>query len=234
MRSARELIEVAEPAWPVLRERLLRGPARVEVLPVAPDDGVACLYRLQVTARSCLGALALRTGGVLVDHGWVRVLGGGSAARGLPGLADANGLPVDPREVLAPPPALLVGYDVLGGRFAVNGPDPAAVGRPGRSGDLCYFAPDTLSWEPMGMGHGAWLSWLVSGSLDTFYEGLRWPGWREDVAGLALDQGISVVPFLWSGEAEDDIAASSRAPVPIAELDALHEEFRRQFSDDVV
>lgn len=232
MRSARELIEAPEPAWPVVREALLGGPVQVEILPVSPQEGSACLYRLQVTARSWLGALALRTGGVLVDHGWVRVLGGGMASRGLPSLADANELPADPQEVRAPPSALLVGFDVLGGQFAVNGPDPAGVGRPGRSGQLCYFAPDSLSWEPMDMGHSGWLSWLVSGALEKFYEGFRWPGWQEEVGDLALNQGISVVPFLWSQEAHADIAGTTRAAVPMAELFFLHEGFRRQLPDE--
>mgnify|MGYP006138941707 CR=1 FL=1 len=37
------------------------------------------LHRLQVTRRSTLGGLAADTGGLLVDHGWLRHLGGGSA-----------------------------------------------------------------------------------------------------------------------------------------------------------
>jgi Protein of unknown function DUF2625 len=52
MRSPQELIEVLQPAWPVLREELLGGHAQVEILPVSPQEGAACLYRLQVTARS--------------------------------------------------------------------------------------------------------------------------------------------------------------------------------------
>lgn len=82
------------------------------------------------------------------------------------------------------------------------------------------------------MGHGGWLSWLVSGALEQFYEGLRWPGWREEAGDLALDRGISVYPFLWSKKADADIAGTSRAAVPMAELFSLHEEFRRQFSNE--
>ncbi|MFJ9740939.1 DUF2625 family protein [Streptomyces sp. NPDC101166] len=52
--------------------------------------------------------------------------------------------------------------------------------------------------------------WLLSGQLETFYDGLRRPGWREEAAALALSEGISVYPFLWSEEAHADLAATSR------------------------
>lgn len=70
-----------------------------------------------------MGALALPTGGLLVDTGWLRVLGGSGGDRGLPSPPQANDLPGDEQ----PPAAPLVGYDVLGGRFEVNGPDPACA-----------------------------------------------------------------------------------------------------------
>ncbi|MFE5374056.1 DUF2625 family protein [Streptomyces mirabilis] len=48
----------------------------------------------------------------------------------------------------------------------------------------------------MEVGHSAWISWLLSGRLETFYDGLRWPSWREDAAALEFTQGITVYPFL--------------------------------------
>lgn len=223
VRPVAELTDGAEPAWPELRTVLADGPAPVEILPIEPAAGADCLYRLQVTTRSYLGALARHTGGVLVDHGWVRVLGGGRADLGLPSLADANGLAGDPARTAAPPAAMLVGFDVLGGQFSLNGPDPAALGRPGEPGQMCYFAPDTLEWESMSIGgHGAWLHWLVSGRLDRFYEGFRWAGWQDDVRDLALDQGMSIYPFPSTSEAQDDIDGTSRRPASINELFSLY------------
>jgi hypothetical protein len=134
-----------------------------------------------------MGALARHTGGLLVDDGWLRVLGGGDE-RGLPSLAQANGLPGDEQ----PPAALMVGHDVLGGRFEVNGPDPAATGRPGNPGEVCYFGPDTLAWESLGAGHGAWLSWIAGGGITEFYQALRWPTWRAEIRDLPLTHGITV------------------------------------------
>ncbi len=176
-----------------------------------------------------LGALALNTGGLLVDSGWVRVFGGGSVTGGgLPSLAQVNRFPADFDPVWHPAAGLVVGHDVVGGVFALNGGDPAAAGRPGAPGQMTYFAPDTLEWEAMEMGHSGWVSWLLSGRLETFYDGLRWPGWREEAAALAFPQGISVYPFLWSAQAQADLAATSRRPVPMREVIGVAADFARQ------
>jgi hypothetical protein len=224
MRTVDELTAVAESAWPRLEAELLANPA-ITVLPIASTAGRETLYRLQVTTRSRLGALALHAGGLLVDDGWLRVLGGGDE-RGLPSLAQANGLPGDEQ----PPAALLVGHDVLGGRFEVNGPDPAAANRPGDPGEVCYLGPDTLTWEALGAGHGSWLSWIAAGGTTEFYQALRWPAWREETRDLPLTHGIAVYPFLWSREAHDDLAATTRRPAPMIELFSLQDEFAARFA----
>lgn len=216
-----DLTDVDEPAWPELEHVLRAGDVPVEILTVEPGHARQELYRVQVTGRSYLGALVLNTGGLMIDHGWVRVLGGGHGE--LPSLADANGLPTDPAHVDGILPDLLVGHDALGGQFAVNGPDPSAIGRPGEPGQICYFAPDSLEWEPMDMGHSTWLHWLVSpGRLAKFYENLRWTDWQDEVARLPANKGISVYPPLWSKEARHDLDATSRRPASIYELFSVY------------
>lgn len=224
MRTVEELTAIPDPAWPELERELLSNP-QITILPIVAAAGQDSLYRLQLTVRSRLGALALHTGGLLVDDGWLRVLGGGGD-RGLSSLAEANGLPGDEQ----PPSALLVGLDVLGGRFEVNGPDPAASGRPGSAGEVCYFAPDTLEWESLGAGHGAWLSWIAAGEIAQFYESLRWPGWQGETSALPLSHGITVYPFLWSREAHQDLAGTTRRPAPMTDLFSLQEEFAARFA----
>ncbi|TXS48224.1 DUF2625 family protein [Streptomyces sp. t39] len=229
MRGIDELADVDDPAWPELQEMVAASSVHVQVLPADVGEGRRSLLQMQVGARSMLGALALNTGGLLVDHGWVRVFGGGSAAqRGLPSLARVNRFPTVFDPVWHPAAGLVVGLDVVGGVFALNAGDPAAAGRPGAPGQMTYFAPDTLAWEAMEMGHSGWVSWLLSGRLETFYDGLRWPGWREDAAGLDLSQGVSVYPFLWSEEAHADLAATSRQPVPMREVIGVAADFARQ------
>ncbi|MFF1691576.1 MULTISPECIES: DUF2625 family protein [unclassified Streptomyces] len=75
MRELSQLIDVEEPAWPELRETLDASPVSVGVLPPDSDLGRASILELQITARSYLGALVLHCGGLLVDDGWLRVLG---------------------------------------------------------------------------------------------------------------------------------------------------------------
>ena len=205
MRSLRELVDIDDPAWPLLEGWFAASPRTVEVL---PPSGERALLELQVTTRSVLGALAFESGGLAVDHGWLRILGGGHGE--LPSLAPGAG-------------HVTVAYDVLGGGFAINGgslPD-VVVGHVG------YFGPDTLGWLDTGMGHGGFVEWALVGDLPEFYSDLRWAGWETEVAHLALGQGLSVFPPLWSAEALEDMAGTSRRAVPFAEILAFRDEMAR-------
>lgn len=229
MREIDELTDVDDPAWPELQEALAATTVSAEVLPADRPEGRRCLLQMQVTARSVLGALVLNTGGLLLDGGWVRVFGGGSAVDGaLPSLGRINRFPAVFDPAWHPAAGLVAGHDVVGGVFALNGHAPSAAGRPGVPGQMTYFAPDTLEWEALDMGHSEWVSWLLSGRLETFYDGLRWPGWRQEAAALAPSQGITVFPFLWSTEAQADLAATSRQAVPMREVIGVAADFAQQ------
>ncbi|MFC8263970.1 DUF2625 domain-containing protein [Streptomyces sp. NPDC057291] len=228
MRELSQLIDVEEPAWPELREALGAGPVSVEVLPPDDDLGRASLLQLQVTARSYLGAFVLHCGGLLVDGGWLRVFG--SPADGaVPSLARVNQFPGALDPAWQADPGLVVAHDVLGGVFALNGGAPANADRPGAAGEMVYFAPDSLRWETLGVGHSAWMAWLVSGALDEFYADLRWPGWKDEIQALHSVQGLSLFPPLWSAEARRDLSATSRRAVPMAELLGVARDSCRQF-----
>lgn len=214
-----ELVDVEHPAWPELRDAVDRSDTPVTVLPTTRERGERTLHRLQVSARSVLGALALECGGLLVDHGWLRVLGGG--ANGIPDLAEANGLG-EPDDSTQPPAFLLVAFDVLGGRFAVDGGGLGVA-----PGQVCHFAPDSLRWEGLEVGHGEFVHAMVSGATEQFYDGLRWPGWEDDCAGLAPHEGFALYPPPFSQEGADP-AAASRRRVPIAELFDFYDDAARQ------
>ncbi|CAL9411630.1 hypothetical protein SUDANB121_01681 [Nocardiopsis dassonvillei] len=222
MRELSELIEVDRPGWPQVLGHLERSRVPVRALPGDPGRGRTCLHRLQVTARSFLGAMALESGGLLVDDGWLRVHGGGGP--GLAGLGEVNDLSA--AVVHGPPVRLVVGHDVLGGVFALNGPACEDDRYPGRPGEMVYFAPDSLRWEPLEAAYSSWLLWMLQEhNLENFYADLRWPGWRRAVAGLAPDLGLAADPFLWTREAAGDPAAVRRRPVPVAELVGLNRDF---------
>lgn len=174
-------------------------------MPLSRGRGMQVLEALQVTARSPLGALALNTGGLLADHGWFRIFGGGAA--GIPDLASANALPSSKL-----PPFLNIAQDVLGGQFAVDGGGLGLT-----PGAVCYFGPDTLDWHDLGIGHGQFVFAAIAGELGEVFADLRWPGWEHEVSGLASSQGISVYPPPFSEEGKD-ISRAHRQPVPIEEL----------------
>ncbi len=196
-----------------MQQWLAESSVRCEALPASELSRAECVLRLQVTTHSTLGAVAYETGGLLVDHGWLRVLGSGHP-RLQRSLASWNaGRTMDGSH--RPPPILLVADDVLGGCFAING-----GGLGNDVGDLYYFAPDTLRWERLSIGYTAFLQWaLTADNLAQFYSSLRWPSWQTEIASLTGDQGILVYPFLVA--AGPPIGDRSRSAVPMAELYGL-------------
>lgn len=227
-RELNELIDVEDPAWPLLLQELSGTDVPVEVLPGDPAAGRAALLQLQVSARSNLGGIVLNCGGLLVDGGWLRIFGSPSGG-GLPGMAEVNAMPSAFDPAWRPGAGLVVAHDVLGGVFALNGGDPREAGRPGAPGEIIYFAPDALGWEALGAGHSAWLSWIFSGGLQEFYAGMRWDGWRSEISVLDGRQGLSFFPPLWSAEARQDVSATSRRAVPMAELLGMSRDSCLQF-----
>ncbi len=164
-----------------------------------------------------MGAIVYETGGILVDHGWIRILGSGykKLDRSLMGWNRGKSF----KNVGEQPSFLLIADDVLGGFFALNG---GGLGNTG-IGKVFYFAPDSLNWEQTDMGYTEFIRFCFSGDLKKFYEGYRWNDWQKDIETLDGNSGISVYPFLWTKEGKD-INKDSRRPVPIQELWSLHME----------
>jgi hypothetical protein len=218
-RTLDELVEKKEPGIDLVRTWARAAKNEVELLPGDRAEGERALVALQVTSRSPMGAIALETGGLLIDHGWIRVLGGG--CKRLPrSIQMWNGLGAGATPRLRG--AVLVGDDVLGGFFAVNG-----GGLRGDRGHVFYHSAQSLRWEDVAPSYSDWLVRMMSGDLERFYAGLRWPGWRRDVEMLAGDRGISVYPFLSAAGA--DISKRDRRPVTLAELwGLLVEDLPRQ------
>ena len=76
MRTLEELIDRDEPAMPQVQKWLGESSRPFELLePSKASSDV--LVGLQVTTRSPIGAIAHETGGILIDHGWLRILGSG-------------------------------------------------------------------------------------------------------------------------------------------------------------
>jgi Protein of unknown function DUF2625 len=207
-----ELTTVDDPAGPLLHEWLDAGKVETQVLDVEPDRRDQCLVGLQVTLRSVLGALAYDTGGVVVDHGWLRLLGGGHGA--LPSLYEALGLD----GATQAPAYVVLGWDVVGGVFALDG-----GGLRGVKGHVCYYAPDALQWEDLEFGHAEFVRWALAGGLTTFAGDLRWEGWEAQAPGVPLDEVYLSDPPLWTPEGQE-IDEAARRRVRVDELLAHHGE----------
>lgn len=191
----------ADDAIELIRAWSRDSPTPSVIAAAVPQQGQRVLEKLQVSTRSPLGAIVHHTGGVLLDDGWLRVLGSGSAQvpRSLVAWNGVGGV----RRCEA---GLLVADDAVGGFFCWF-ESPRTIH---------YLAPDTLAWEDLELGYSEWLQWCFSDRLASFYDQLRWDGWRAEVRALRGDRGLHVwPPYFAKGPA---IAERSRRPVPVEEL----------------
>jgi hypothetical protein len=214
-RPLEELLTVDDPAWPLVQSWVKEAHVRVEALPADEVGRGQALVETQVTVRSPMGAVIYNTGGVLIDQGWLPLLGSGHTKlpRSLPSWNQGRSVSAEGKSL----GFLLIADDVVGGFFALNG---GAFG-PG-SGQIFYFAPDTLRWEPMnGMGYSQFLVWSFGANLKRFYQGMYWDGWESEVSSLQGDQAFSIYPPLWTVEGKN-IAACSRKPASVAEIFSLN------------
>lgn len=219
MRTIQELVNVEEPAWPMVQAWIAEARNPIEILPVDSQRRAEALVRTQVTTRSPMGAILYESGGLWVDGGWLRVLGSGTARmrRSLPEWNETCAGAWDG----GPPPLLLVADDAVGGFFAVNG--GALDGPPGA---VFYFAPDALAWEELSASYSDFLHFCFNGDLERFYSNARWPSWRQDLTGISGDAGFLIYPFLWADG--PPVGERERKPVPLLELWKLQQSFVSQ------
>lgn len=211
MKGLDALINRQEPGWDIVQQWLAEATNSVDVLVKDNDLAAQALIDLQVTTRSPLGAVVYETGGLLIDGGWLRILGSGHPQ-----------LPRNPvvwtRSLSPALQALLIADDASGGFFALNG-----GGLGDDQGGIYYFAPDSLAWESLGIGYSGFLEWAFNGDLDTFYQTVRWHGWRDDIASLSGNDVYAFFPFLWT-EPTLPLAQRKRSRIAIAEHWALSHE----------
>lgn len=217
MKDISELIVNDADTWQEVQEWIGNAHASVEVLETTRANGEETLYRLQVTNRSTLGAIALETGGLIVDHGWLCLLGAGHPR--IHGSLRQN------RQHPLLEEGFVVAYDVVGGLFALN------TGRfDPQSAHVYYFAPDTLEWEDTEKGYTDFVDWVLNGDLDTYYSTFRWKSWIEDLKAMTPGQGIAVYPFLWTAEGRD-MERNAKRPVAIEEVWESQYTFRAQLGE---
>ena len=220
MRTIEELVDLNEPGWDLVSEWLKDAKNKYEILPKDDVNAERELLNVQVTTRSPMGAVIFETGGILIDHGWLRILGSGSEKlnRGLYSWNKGKTFENDGDF----PTHFLIADDVIGGYFALNA---GGVGED--MGKVYYLAPDTLAWENLDIGYSEFLRWTLTGDIKKFYELFRWNSWEADTREVHGNQVYNFTPNLWTKEGKN-IEATDRKLVPIAENYALTMELMNQ------
>jgi hypothetical protein len=220
-RTLEELINTKEPGWKLVQSWMDSANNNIEVLPVNMDKAKETLLGMQVTTRSPMGAIVFNCGGILVDHGWIRILGSGNAK------LNRTLYTWNSNKTLTPdssPSFVFIADDAIGGYFALNG---GGLGTD--MGKTYYFDPASLKWEPLDLTYSEFLLFCFNDNLEEFYSGLRWRNWEKDVAKLDGSMVFNFYPTLWSNEGKD-INKNSRNPVPVEEQYSFTLQTLQQFN----
>jgi len=194
----------------IVRNAMRIARNKYEILPADLAKAKDALYQTQVTTRSPMGAIIYFTGGILIDGGWIRILGSGNDKLDR-SLAQWNkGKTFN--ELGEKPKFLLIADDVVGGFFATNG---GAFGSD--LGMVYYLAPDDLRWEAQHMSYTDFINFCFVGDMNQYYSGLRWEKWQKDMKEITGNKGFFTYPYLWTKEGKD-IETDTRKVVPIQEL----------------
>lgn len=219
-KTLEQLVNKEEPGWILVQQWIDSAKNKVEILSCDTAKAKEALLQTQVTTRSPMGAIIYSTGGLLVDGGWIRILGSGHPKlnRTIPEWNKGKSF----RTYGERPAFLLVADDAVGGFFAING------GQFGEDeGKIYYLAPDNLEWEQLNKTYTEFLIFCFNDDLSKFYTGLRWTGWENEVSKLDGNMVYNFYPFLWTKEGKD-INKNSRRAVPIEEQYNLNMDFRKQ------
>ena len=183
------IVDLREPAITLVQEWLSSATNDCRLLEPSANRAQV-LVDAQVTTRSTIGAIAYESGGVLIDHGWLRFLGSGHSSLTRT-LSDWNRNKAKG--------CYFIADDAAGGFFAINGgsfgPDV---------NNIYYWPPDSFEWEAMKLGYTDFFRWALIGDLEKFYSNTRWSTWQQDVAALSSDHCFTYYPPLWTKEGSSE------------------------------
>ena len=224
MHPVEQLINNTEPGWTLVKQWIDSAKNKVEILAVDTAKAKDALFKTQVTTRSPMGAIIFMTGGLVVDNGWIRILGSGNIKfnRTLPDWNKGKSF----NEFGEAPQFLLIADDAIGGFFLLNG---GGLGKD--LGKIYYFSSDNLAYEPLDLTYSGFLNFCFNNDLDEFYKGYRWTNWKEEVSKLPGDMVFNFFPSLWTKEGKD-FNKNSRKVVPVEEQYSLNIDMRRQLGGD--
>jgi hypothetical protein len=180
---------------------------KVEVLPkdnvnasVTGSDGPVFLNHTSAItsdADSALRELMSGYGGILINHGWLRILASGCKRlnRSLPEWNKGKSFTNDGDNLSY----LLIADDAVGGFFALNmgGIDNENINR------VFYYGPNGLNWQSTGLDYRRFMSLCFTGNISDFYSDFFWKGWQDEVSKLGCDEAVSCYPLLWTNTGKE-------------------------------
>lgn len=183
MKDLEQLLD-ANSAWTIIQTWFKSANNQYQILTKDVENAGKELVGMQLSTKTPLGAIIYETGGILIDNGWLRILGSGNEK--LPrGLFEWNfGKTFEASGER--PFHLLVADDVVGGYFAVNG---GGLGE--KVGMIYYFHPKKQKWESIGLNYSQFLGWALTADIDGFYHDLRWENWQADIEKINGHQVIN-------------------------------------------
>lgn len=223
MKPLSELIDTRESGWDMIMQWKATATNNAEILAKDSLRASNALFQTQLTTASTIGAIVFNCGGILVDDGWIRILGSGCKRleRSLPEWNKGKSFS-DYGEDAA---YLLVADDALGGFFAVNagGIDKFDIGQ------VFYFGPNKLKWVTTGLGYNEFISFCFSGDIQKFYNEFRWTDWKTEVKNLNTDQVISCYPLFWTDAGKDLV--KNRKVVPVQTQWNFYQQSQKIFAN---
>ena len=190
-RSLPDLIELNDPGIALVRAWASEAGANNHVIQSPePDIRADALERLQVTTKSLLGAVVFETGGLLIDHGRLRIFGSGTS-RSFWQVNDA----VVPRNLAADNALLLIADDIDGG---VSRSMAAAFGAI-EPGQVYHLPSDGTKWMPLEVGYSDFIHWALIGDLSLVFDDAEETD-ACDASAVPFDQTYVFYPPLWTKE----------------------------------
>ncbi|QGM80438.1 DUF2625 family protein [Otariodibacter oris] len=184
MKTLEELLDKENSAWKIMHSWFDSAKNQYEILPKDVESAGKELVGMQLSTKTPLGSIIYETGGILIDNGWLRILGSGSPK--LPrGFFEWNfGKTFESSGER--PLHLLVADDVIGGYFAING---GGLGE--KVGMVYYYHPTKQKWESIGLNYSQFIGWALTADIGSFYHALRWKNWQSDIQTVRGDQVIN-------------------------------------------
>jgi hypothetical protein len=209
LKPLNELIDPDNTGWIAVSRMIESAKDHVEVLGRDAKRADSTIYQTQISTDNPLGGVIYNTGGILIEGGWVRILGSGCDRmnRGIGTWNKGKSYSKNGN-----PAMMLIADDVIGGFFAINtgGIDEINLNK------VFYFGPNSLKWEFTGLNYLQFISFCFSDQITEFYTDFRWKGWQQEVSTVSTSNVISVYPLFWTKDGRE--IKSHRKVLPVQKM----------------